>query len=246
MSRAVITATWEDVPHLSEEAKAALYSEIPAYQRDARTKGIPQLGSGAIYQIAESDITVKPFEIPDHWPRAFGLDVGWNRTAGVWGARDNASGVIYLYSEHYRAHDEPSVHVEAIKGRGLWIPGVIDPASRGRSQKDGIQLLQLYRDMGLDLEPANHAVEAGLYACWQLFCAGKLKVFTSLSNWYQEFRLYARDEEGRVVKQDDHLMDAMRYLIMSGRDRMKLKVGPPPEPVYVPYVPGQLNQGWMG
>ena len=31
------------------------------------------------------------------------------------------------------------------------------------------------------------------------------------------------DEEGRVVKQTDHLMDATRYLIMSGRERMKTK-----------------------
>jgi hypothetical protein len=34
--------------------------------------------------------------IPDSWPRAFGMDVGWNRTAVVWGARDPGSGVIYL------------------------------------------------------------------------------------------------------------------------------------------------------
>jgi hypothetical protein len=48
-----------------------------------------------------------------------------------------------------------------------------------------------------------------------------LKVFTSLSNWLNEFRLYQRDTEGRIVKQNDHLMDATRYLIMSGRDRMR-------------------------
>jgi Terminase RNaseH-like domain len=48
--------------------------------------------------------------------------------------------------------------------------------------------------------------------------AGRLKVFSSLSNWYQEFRLYRRDENGKVVKERDHLMDAMRYLVKSGRD----------------------------
>jgi phage terminase large subunit-like protein len=221
--KCIITATWDDAPHLSPETRAQLFSEIPAYQRDARTKGIPQLGSGAIYKITDEDILVKPFDIPAYWPRAFGLDVGWNRTAGLWGARDNESGIVFLYSEHYRAHDEPSVHVESIKSRGDWIPGVIDPASRGRSQKDGEQLFRLYRSTGLNLSPAVNAVEAGIYSCEQLMYGGKLKAFNSLSNWYKEFRLYRRDQEGKVVKENDHLMDAMRYLVMSGRDRMRTK-----------------------
>ena len=226
-TKRLISATWDDVPHLSPETKEELFKSIPAYQRDARTKGIPQLGSGAIYKISDDDILVKPFDIPKHWPRCFGLDVGWNKTAAIWGARDNESGVLYLYSEHYRAHEEPHVHTEAIKQRGTWVPGVIDPASAGRSQKDGEQLLALYRKAGLNLQPAVNAVEAGIFACEQLMYGGRLKVFNSLSNWYSEFRMYRRDQDGRIVKEHDHLMDAMRYLIMSGRDRMKTE--PPPK-----------------
>ena len=78
-----------------------MLASIPEYQREARSKGVPQLGAGAIFQISESDIVVPDFPIPDHYARALGLDVGWKKTAAVWGARDNESGVIYLYSEHY-------------------------------------------------------------------------------------------------------------------------------------------------
>ena len=53
--------------------------------------------------------------------------------------------------------------------------------------------------------------------------AGKLKAFNSLSSCYSEFRMYRRDQDGRVVKERDHLMDPMRYLNMSGRDRMRTK-----------------------
>jgi hypothetical protein len=37
-----------------------------------------------------------------------------------------------------------------------------------------------------------------------------------------EFRKYHRDDKGsgKIVKRDDHLMDATRYLIVSGRSRM--------------------------
>lgn len=219
----VITATWDDAPHLSEETKKELWNSIPPFQRDARAKGIPALGSGAIYPVPESEITVKPFEIPDNWPRAYGLDVGWNRTAAVWGARNPANGVIYLYDEHYQGREEPSIHAAAIRARGEWIPGAIDPASRGRSQKDGVQLISAYSDLGLNIVPANNAVETGLAEIWQALVGGRLKVFSSLQNWLKEFRLYRRDEQGRIVKQDDHCQDACRYLWLTGRDLMITK-----------------------
>ena len=100
-------------------------------------RGVPSLGSGAIYPVSESDITVAPFPIPHFWKLSYGLDVGWNRTAAIWAATDTETGVSYLVSEHYRAHAEPPIHAAAIKSRGSWIPGVVDPAARGRGQKDG-------------------------------------------------------------------------------------------------------------
>jgi phage terminase large subunit-like protein len=46
---------WDDVPHLDAKSKQELLNSIPPYQRDARSKGVPQLGSGAIYPISEDD-----------------------------------------------------------------------------------------------------------------------------------------------------------------------------------------------
>jgi phage terminase large subunit-like protein len=215
-SRFLVMATWDDVPHLSEAVKKELWDAIPPYQRDARAKGVPQLGSGAIFPVPESDITCDPFEIPAHWPRVYALDVGWNRTAALWLALDRQSSTVYAYSEHYRSQAEPSVHAEAIRARGRWIPGVIDPAARGRSQKDGEQLLQNYRDLGLQLQPANNAVETGLYAVWERLSGNRLKVFKTLHNWLSEYRIYRRDDKGRVVKERDHLMDCTRYGVTSG------------------------------
>jgi hypothetical protein len=149
--------------------------------------------------------------------------------------------VLYLYSEYYRGQAEPQVHVEAIKQRGQWIPGVIDPAARGRSQ-----LLELYKSAGLDLEPAANAVEAGIFACEHLFSGGMLKAFSSLSNWYSEFRMYRRDQDGRVVKEFDHLLDAMRYLILSGRDRMTTKPEKPVPQIVYYTIPRRDGLDWMG
>lgn len=216
MSKYVVMATWDDVPHLTDEAKTELWNSIPPFQRDSRTKGIPQLGSGAIYPIAEGDFSIKPFPLPKFWPRVYGLDVGWNRTAAVWAAIDQETDTAYLYSEHYRSQAEPAIHAAAIKSRGDWIPGVIDPASKGRNQVDGTKLIEQYADQGLYLNAADNAVEAGIMAVWERLSDGRLKVFNTLQNWLVESRMYRRDEKGKILKKEDHLMDATRYLIMSG------------------------------
>lgn len=219
MSKAAFFVSWEESPHLSAEAKETMLASIPPWQKDSRTKGIPQLGSGAIFNIPESDFTVNPFALPTHWPRCLALDVGWLRTAVLWASHDRDTGTVYIYDELYRAKTEPSMIVEAMRARGKWIPGVVDPAARGRSQKDGNALLDIYRDLGLDLEPAINTVEAGIYKVWEMLSAGQIKVFRSCSNFFAEYRLYRRDVQGRVVKSNDHLMDALRYLCMSGLER---------------------------
>ena len=243
--KTMVRCTWDDVPHLDEKAKAELWNSYPPYQRDARRKGIPALGAGAIYPIPEEDIIVPDMEIPKHWPRGYGLDVGWNRTATIWGALNRDTDVLYLYSEHYRGEAEPSVHAAAIRGRGQWMTGTIDPASRGRSQVDGQQLIQMYRDLGLHLRKADNSVESGIYNVWERLSQGRLKVFASLNNWRGEYRLYRRDEKGRIVKERDHLMDATRYLVMELSDVIKVEPVKQSEPVRTYTLPGSAAGGWM-
>lgn len=210
-----MTCGW-DVPHLSEKDKEEMMASIPPHQRDARTKGIPQLGSGAIYPILEADIVVDPFPIPVFYTRCYGLDVGWNNTAAVWIAHDTDADIIYVTHDYKRGQAEPVIHAEAIKSRGDWIPGVIDPASRGRAQHDGEQLVNLYRASGLNLSLADNAVEAGIFDVYKRMTTGRLKIFKTCTETLAEFRIYRRDDKGKVIKQNDHCLDAMRYVIRSG------------------------------
>ncbi|WP_051321622.1 terminase large subunit domain-containing protein [Chrysiogenes arsenatis] len=215
--RFVVMAGWDDAPHLSEYEKEELLKATPPYLRNARSKGLPQLGSGAIYPIDEEVIRVTDFAIPEHWPRAYALDVGWNNTAALWGAWDRDNGdILYLTNEYKQGQCEPAVHAAAIRARGEWIPGVIDPAARGRNQKDGTKLIEEYETAGLNLVPAENTVEAGLFTVYRMMTEGRLRVFGSLSQWFNEFRTYHRDKDGKVIKTNDHLMDDTRYLVMSG------------------------------
>ena len=236
-----IQAGWRDVPHLDESERIALMATTPPYQIAARTEGEPSLGSGAIYPIAEREILVPTATIPESWARCYAMDVGWNRTAVLWGAKDPGSGRIVLYDEHYRGHGEPASHAEGVRARGAWMRGVIDPASSGSSQIDGRKLIDIYGRLGLHLEPAVNAVEAGLTETWNLLVSGRLVVQEHLSNWRSEFRKYHRDEQGKIVKVSDHLMDATRYLIISGREHMKTA----PRPKLSSHPARISSTGWM-
>jgi phage terminase large subunit-like protein len=242
-AKAVVSATWDDVPHLSAQAKKELWDAIPPFQRDARSKGLPQLGAGLIYPVPESVFVCAPFEIPKHWPRSYGLDVGWNRTAAIWGADDPETDTEYWYSEHYQGEEQPAVHAAAIKARGD-LPGCIDPAAFGRGQADGRQVVQLYRDAGLNLTEALNAVEAGIHHVWERLSTGRLKIFSTLQNTLSEIRLYRRDEKGKVVKERDHAMDAGRYRSMT---RHIARASVPPKPKPDPLLSLGLRGGtWMG
>lgn len=210
-----VDAGWDHVPHLDEKTKKELLASTPPHLRAARSKGIPSLGSGAIYPIPWEEVTCHPFAIPEFWKRGYALDVGWNKTAAIWGAQDPSDGTMYVYSEHYQGQQLPILHADAIKARGAWLKGAIDPAARGRSQDDGKKLITSYKQAGLKLTLANNAVETGLYEVWSLLSTGRLKIFTTLRNTADEYAIYQRDEHGKVVKKNDHLMDCLRYLIMT-------------------------------
>lgn len=224
-SRWLTTCGWDDgAPHLDEQAKRELLEATPPHLREARSQGIPSLGSGAVYPIPLGEISIAPFAIPAYWPRSYALDVGWNRTAGLWSAWDPSDGVQYCYAEHYRGQAEPSVHASAIRARGEWIKGVIDPAARGRGQDGGLPLLATYTDLGLNLTPADtRDVEAGLFDVFEGLSTGLIKIFTTLVNFRAEYRVYQRDANGRIVKKNDHLMDCLRMSRKNGRSVAKTR-----------------------
>jgi phage terminase large subunit-like protein len=230
----VTMCDWDEVPHISENDKEVLLAATPPWLREARSRGIPQMGSGAIYQIPIKDIQVKRFEIPSHWKRYAGMDVG-NKTAAIWFAISPDNGKHYAYNEYYREGQLPSVHAETISLPGNWIPIAIDHAAHGRSQIDGKNLFDMYEDLGLKLHNADKSVETGIYTVWELLSNGTLKVFDDLARFAEEYQKYRKDEKGNIVKKEDHILDAFRYAIMTGRDKAinKMEATPVRNPAMV-------------
>lgn len=204
------------MPHFSDNDKARLKASYAPWEMQARTTGIMSLGAGAVFPIAESEVLCEPFNIPDYFPKFAGLDVGWKKTAAVWCAYDPSTDTIYVYGEYYRGYAEPSIHADAIKARGAWIPIAIDPASNTPNQKDGDKLFVEYAHYGLRLKKADNSVTAGIMDMFQRFSTGRLKIFSSCASLITEFRCYQYDGEGRIRKQNDHALDALRYAVRTG------------------------------
>lgn len=254
MSRYVCNIGWDEVPHLSKTEKDELYSAIPAYQRKARTAGIPILGSGVIYPFDESRIKVEPFDIPKHWKRCFGLDsdAGAGYTAIAFLAWDVDTQTIYVHKDYKSESKSKNDHVEAIRAHGtkdapFWLPGVGDASGLLVTAEDSFQVIELYKEAGVDIELPDKAVEAGILDLYNLMNVGRFKVFSSCNDWFSEFRMYHR-KDGRIVKSNDHVMDATRYGVRSGLARAKTKPVKKEEagPTIVSVDQGNQGTGWMG
>jgi hypothetical protein len=75
--------------------------------------------------------------------------------------------------------------------------------------------LKIYREHGLRVNVADNAVESGIYNVLEALSTGKLKVFKSCKQFQREYVTYHRDEKNRIVKDNDHCCDALRYLVQS-------------------------------
>lgn len=143
----------------------------------------------------------------------FGFDHGWHNTAACWFAWDKDEDVLYLYSEYKRGEVSLEQHSIAIKSRGEWIPGVGDVAQR---ESDGKKIIDKYKALGVRIKMADKAVDAGIQEVFSRLETGRLKVFSTCGKWLDEYRRYRYDEKQRIVKENDHLMDATRYVCNGG------------------------------
>jgi hypothetical protein len=218
--RHITQMTIDDVSHYSDEEKARIVSSYPAHEAEARLRGIPVLGSGRIFPVAEDLIACPQREIPDYWPRIGGMDFGWDHPfAAVELAWDRDADVVYVTRAHRQREATPIFHAAALRPWDLLWAWPRD-GRRETLEGAGVALAEQYQQQGLAMchEHAQFAdgsvsVEAGLMDMLSRMQSGRFKVFSHLNDWFEEFRLYHR-ADGKVVKLGDDLMSATRYAVM--------------------------------
>ena len=214
--------------HITAEMRDRIVASYPPHEKDARTKGVPSLGEGAVYPIEEHRITADIINLHPAWRRIAGIDFGFtDPTAVVWLAHDTETDIVYLYDCYMVDKELPVVHASAIKARGQWIP-VAWPFDGSKTDPgSGKQVMKQYKKEGVRMlyDYAKHdptevgagksirSVEVGINNIFDRMRTGRFKVAAHLTDWFDEFRLYHR-KKGKIVDLRDHLMDATRYAVM--------------------------------
>ena len=245
--RAIIFATIDDAEHYSPEERAKIIASYPAHEREARTKGIPTLGSGLIFPVLEEEIICQPMSIPAIWQQIIGIDFGYDHPfAACRLAWDRDNDVIYVTGDYRSRQSTPVFQAAAIKPWGDWIPVAWPHDGFQHDKGSGDQLASLYKAQGLKMlhehatwPDGGNGVEAGIAEMLDRMLTGRWKVFSTCKEWLEERRLYHR-KDGKIVKERDDAISASRYALMMRRFA-KTK----PKPRAVADAENIGGQSWM-
>lgn len=213
--------TIDDAEHYTPEQRQAIIDSYPEHEREARVKGIPSMGSGRVFPIAEERIVCDPMPIPNSWGQIVGVDFGWDHPfAAVNLAWDRDGDVIYVTKEYAVREETPVVQSAAIKAWGAWIPVAWPHDGLQHDKGSGVALKDQYQAQGLNMcadkatfPDGSNGVEAGIMDMLDRMKTGRWKVFSTCGGWLQEFRLYHR-VDGLIVKERDDRISASRYGLM--------------------------------
>lgn len=240
--RIVTTMTIDDAEHYTPEERAKIVASYPAHEREARTKGIPSMGSGLIFPVLEEDIVIEPVAIPPIWPQINGLDFGYDHPfAAVNLAWDRDADIVYVCKNYRKREATPIIHAAAIKPWGDWIPCSWPHDGFQHDKGSGEQLAAQYGAQGLNMlaenaqwEEGGNGVEAGIAEMLDRMLTGRWKVFNTCTEWLEERRMYHR-KDGKIVKERDDVISASRYALMMLRFAETKPLGSMP----------QVDNGWV-
>ena len=103
--------TWDDAPHITPERAEQILASYPAYQRDMRRNGVPMMGAGLVFQVAEERFVIDPPEIQPHWAVGCGIDFGFTHPfAAIRVALDRESDQMYAFDEYSQRQELPPIH----------------------------------------------------------------------------------------------------------------------------------------
>jgi len=239
--RGVVHMTIDDAEHIDATTRETMIASYRPHEREARAMGIPMLGSGRIFPVAEEIIREEPLSVvPMHWKQIIGIDFGWDHpTAAVLLLYDEETDCIHIRAGYRQREATPLIHAAAIRPWGSWIPVAWPHDGYQHDKGSGDQIARQYADLGLNMLSENstfgdkrgNGVEAGVMDMLDRMQTGRWKVDANLAQWWEEFRMYHR-KEGKIVKEHDDLLCASRYALMMLRYAEPRTYAPPPRDKY--------------
>jgi len=223
------TATWDDAPHLAEDEKSRLKMVYPSYELDARTKGVPMMGEGRVFSVSEDEIRCAPFEIPRYFAQIVGVDFGIDHpAAGVRLAWNRDGDTLYVVEGYRIAGKTAEYHGPRVKKLTQdWIPVAWPHDGMNRDKASGKVLKDQYAAEGVGTmltmsarydndKGGPQAQEPVILDVLERMNTGRFRVFSTCTEWFEEFRSYHR-KDGKLVAVRDDLLKATFYAVMMRR-----------------------------
>jgi len=199
-----------------------------------RTSGMPLMGVGLVFEMDVDELSVEPFQVPQHWFVLNAMDFGWDHPqAHIQMVEDRDSGTIYITNAWKMSKKQPFEAWHCVKNWAEDVPTAW-PADGYHTEKGSAkQQKSYYEDEGWSMLGENAAwedggvgVEAGITAMNNLMSTGRFKVFSNLSEVFDEIRQYhtrsGKDGKIEIVKVKDDFIDAIRYAYMMRRHSIRI------------------------
>ena len=228
--RGVVHMTLDEAQHFTAEEKKKRLEGYARHEREARSRGVPLLGSGRVF-IVDEELIKEPqlTYMPAHWVKLWGIDFGIGHPfAAVLIVWDRDNDVIHVHHalrmvEQGEQRNPPLLHAAAMKPIGADVPVAWPQDGTAREKGSGHSLAKFYKDAGLRMldehatfPDGGYSTEAGIKEMEERMMTGRLKVANHLEQWFEEYRTYHR-KDGQIVKIRDDLMSATRVAVMMKR-----------------------------
>jgi phage terminase large subunit len=173
---------------------------------------------GLVYDFRHEVHVVEPFVPPEDWQRFRAIDYGYtNPFVCLWGAIDG-DGRLYIYDEHYESKRLLDYHAEQIRARGeqaAWTVADHDAQENAEMRRHGVVSMPAQKDVATGIQKVSARLAPAGDGRPRLF------VMRNCENLIREFGLYqwqgskdGKNEKEEPVKEHDHAMDALRYMVM--------------------------------
>ncbi len=230
--RHTTTMTIYDAGHYTETEREGIISSYPEHERDTRAYGVPMMGEGLVWPVADKDIVIDPIPIPTHWARIAGCDFGIDHpAAGAWLAHDRDTDTVYLYDCYKKSDQGVAYHAQAFKSRDpldfIRVAWPHDGLKRdNKDPKAGSNIAKAYKDHGVymmrnsarydDESGGAQAVEPAVQDIYERMTTGRFKVFSTCQQFFEEKRMYHR-KNGQIVAVGEDIISAARMAMMQLR-----------------------------
>jgi PBSX family phage terminase large subunit len=193
--------------NLPDDYIADILEALPEKQKNRFLHGLWGKQEGAIYEMFEPSMILKPADLPERYDRyAAGQDFGLNIASVKIGWLGET---IFVLADYGAFNMTTQSFNGELKARG-WFDGIdgglpiyCDPAGGERIQEitGGTK--------------ANNSVESGIDYINAKIERKQFYVSETCTGVLSEIWDYCRDEAGEIIKVNDHYMDALRYAVFS-------------------------------